>query len=74
MDTARAQALTVALTASERERVQHAAAAVGQTVEEFMRTAVLEAAHDPFRVALEQAAETIAARGRAEQVQHDYAH
>ncbi|GAA2439466.1 ribbon-helix-helix protein, CopG family [Streptomyces glaucus] len=73
MDTAHAQALTVALTAPELDQVQHAAAAAGQSIDEFVRTAVLEAAYDPFLVALDQAADTIAARAQADRIQHDYA-
>ncbi|MFJ3973413.1 hypothetical protein ACIPYR_35445 [Streptomyces parvus] len=48
-----------------------AAAITGQSVEEFVRTAVLAAATDPFLAVLDQAANTLA--GRAEPVQHDYA-
>ncbi|MEU1895714.1 hypothetical protein [Streptomyces pristinaespiralis] len=66
-------ALTVPLTAVERDQVQLAAAAAGKSVDEFLRDAVLEAANDPFLAALEQAADTIAARPRADRIQHDYA-
>ncbi|MER6616326.1 hypothetical protein [Streptomyces xantholiticus] len=72
MDVAQAQALTVPLTAAERDQVQLAAAAAGKALEEFVRDAVLEAAYDPFLAALEQAADTIAARNCDDQVQHDY--
>jgi uncharacterized protein (DUF1778 family) len=65
MDSKATQALPVALTAAERGQVERAAAAAGLSVEEFMRNAVLEAAADPFLLALEQAAATIAARGQA---------
>ncbi|MGW2496216.1 hypothetical protein ACWCV2_17160 [Streptomyces pseudogriseolus] len=71
MRYARISALAVPLSAAEQEQVQHAAEVAGQDVEEFMRTAVLEAASDPFLTALEQAADTVARRA---EVQHDYAH
>lgn len=64
MDPANTEALTVPLTAAERDQVERAAAAAGRSVEEFMRNAILEAATDPFLLALEQAAATIAARPR----------
>ncbi|MGY4935839.1 hypothetical protein ACWD7T_33025 [Streptomyces sp. 900116325] len=73
MDVAQAQAFAVPLTAAEQDQVQIAAAAAGKTVDAFMRDAVLDAAHDPFLAALEQAADTIAARSREDQIQHDYA-
>ncbi|MGW3028496.1 hypothetical protein [Streptomyces sp. NPDC001221] len=71
MDVAQSQAATVPLTAAEHDRVQRSAAAAGKTVDDFLRDAVLTAAYDPFLIALEQAADTIAAR--AERIQHDYA-
>ncbi|MEU6093098.1 hypothetical protein ABZ865_41410 [Streptomyces sp. NPDC047085] len=70
MDAAQAQAFTVPLTAAELDQVQRAAAVAGQSIDDFMRTAVLRAANDPFIAALEQAADTIAARDR---IQYDYA-
>ena len=74
MELVQAPALSVPLTAAEHDQVQRAAATAGRTVEDFMRAAVLDAAMDPFLAALDRAADTIAARDRAEQVQHDYAH
>lgn len=74
MNVARPQALTVPLTAVEQDQVQLAAAAAGKTVDAFIRDAVLDAAHDPFLEALEQAATTIAARADDDRMQHDYAH
>ncbi|MEU1592828.1 hypothetical protein ABZ468_08180 [Streptomyces sp. NPDC005708] len=70
MDAIPAEGLHVPLTAAERRQVVRAAAAAGRTLEEFMRDAVLDAAADPFLMALELAADTIAAR---DHVQHDYA-
>ncbi|MFG2761527.1 hypothetical protein [Streptomyces wuyuanensis] len=72
MEAAPAHAVAVPLTAAQRDQVRRAAAAAGQTVEEFMTAAALAAATDPFLTALEHAADTIAAR--AERIQHDYAH
>ncbi|MGW5250622.1 hypothetical protein ACWEQN_44140 [Streptomyces sp. NPDC004129] len=69
MDVAQSQAATVPLTAAEHDRVQRAAATAGKTVDDFLRDAVLTAAYDPFLMALEQAADTIAAR--ADRIQHD---
>ncbi|MCX5345774.1 hypothetical protein [Streptomyces atratus] len=66
MDLARAPALSAPLTATEHRQVQRAAAA-GQGVEEFVRVAVLDAATDPFRDALEGAVDTVADR-----IQHNY--
>ncbi|TQJ37846.1 putative transposase of IS4/5 family DUF4096 [Streptomyces sp. SLBN-115] len=43
----------------------------GLSVDEFVRDVILDAATDPFRDALEQAADTIA--GRAVEIQHAYA-
>lgn len=68
MDLAQAPVLSVPLTATERRYVQRAAAAAGVSVDEFVRVAVLDAAADPFRDALEQAVETV-----VDQVRHDYA-
>ncbi|MFF7838823.1 hypothetical protein ACFZC6_08405 [Streptomyces ossamyceticus] len=73
MDVAQAQAFKVPLTDAEQDQVQLAAAVAGKTVDEFMRDAVLDAAHDPFLKALEQAATTIAARAQDDRIQHDYA-
>jgi uncharacterized protein (DUF1778 family) len=73
MELAQANALTVPLTAAERDRVERAAATAGRSVEEFVRTAVLDAATDPFLAALEQAADTVAARAAEDHVRHDYA-
>ncbi|MDI3102088.1 hypothetical protein QJ054_34185 [Streptomyces sp. AN-3] len=61
------------LTADQYVQVQRAAAAAGQSVEDFARDAILAAANDPFLEALEKAADTIAARDQADRVQHDYA-
>ncbi|MFI6020581.1 hypothetical protein ACIBCP_23440 [Streptomyces sp. NPDC051287] len=72
MDLAQAQAITVPLTAAEHDQVQRAAAAAGKTVDNFLRDAVLIAAYDPFFAALEQAADTIAARD-GDMIRHDYA-
>lgn len=74
MDVAQPQAVTVPLTAAERARVEAAAAFAGKTVDDFVRDAVLAAAYDPLVDALERAAATVAARGAADQVRHDYAH
>ncbi|MET8717390.1 hypothetical protein ABZV52_29940 [Streptomyces sp. NPDC004735] len=68
MDHARPQPLFAPLTATEHHQVQRAAAAAGQSIEEFARAAILNAATDPFRDALEQAVDTVANRD-----QHDYA-
>ncbi|MFF4543667.1 hypothetical protein ACFY1J_05380 [Streptomyces sp. NPDC001406] len=73
MDLAQAQALSAPLTAAELDQVQRAAAAAGQNIEEFVRTAVLDAAADPFLDALDQAVASIAARAQGEHIQHDYA-
>lgn len=73
MDVAYVQAVRVPLTATERDQVQRAAEASGQTTEQFMRHAILAAAADPFLAALEQAADTVAARARGDVVRHDYA-
>lgn len=71
MYVARVSAIAVPLTAAEQDHVHRAAEAAGKDVEDFMRDAVLAAANDPFLAALEQAADTIAAREN--RVQHDYA-
>ncbi|MEE1764358.1 hypothetical protein [Streptomyces sp. SP18BB07] len=71
MDLAQAQALPVPLTAAEHRQVQRAAATAGQSVEEFVRAAVLEAATEPLLVALQQAVDTVVTR--AGRIQHDYA-
>ncbi|WP_345670862.1 hypothetical protein [Streptomyces similanensis] len=73
MELGQAHALTVTLTAAEHDQVKRAAAAVGQGPDDFVRTAVLAAAADPFIAALERAAETIAARDQHERIQHDFA-
>ncbi|MGY5009902.1 hypothetical protein ACWCY6_17735 [Streptomyces sp. 900105755] len=72
MDLAQAQALSTPLTAAEHDQVQRAAAAVGQSVEEFVRAVVLGAAADPLFAALEQAVDTVVARAADEQIRHDY--
>lgn len=53
--------------------MQRAATVSGQSLEEFVRTAILAAAADPFLDALERAADTVAARARTELIQHNYA-
>jgi uncharacterized protein (DUF1778 family) len=63
----------VPLTAAERAQVEIAAAAAGKTFDDFVRDAVLTAAYDPLVVALERAADTVAARGTADRIRHDYA-
>jgi uncharacterized protein (DUF1778 family) len=73
MNHAHALALSAPLTAAQHDQVQRAAEAAGQSVEEFVRTAVIDAATDPFREALEQAVDTVTARSAADRVQHDYA-
>jgi uncharacterized protein (DUF1778 family) len=73
MNFAHAQAIQVPLTASELLKVQQAAEVSGLSVDGFVRAAVLDAATDPFRDALEQAAATISARPHSERIQHDYA-
>lgn len=73
MDLAQAHALTLPLTAAERDQVERAAATAGRSVEEFVRVAVLDAAADPFLAALEQAVATVAARLAEDRIQHDYA-
>ncbi|WP_409473524.1 plasmid mobilization protein [Streptomyces sp. HC307] len=73
MDLAQAQALSTPLTAAEHDQVQRAAAAAGQSVEEFVRAVVLGAATDPLFAALEQAVDTVVARAADEQIRHDYA-
>ncbi|MFJ4988799.1 DUF1778 domain-containing protein [Streptomyces sp. NPDC088732] len=72
MTVAHAQALAVPLTAAQQDQVQRAAATAGKSVEEFMLTAVLDAAQDPFLAALEQAVDTLVARDTAP-IRHDYA-
>ncbi|MET7573355.1 hypothetical protein ABZT04_33395 [Streptomyces sp. NPDC005492] len=72
MDLAQVSALSVPLAATEHDQVQRAAAAAGQSVEEFVRAAVLDAAIDPFRDALDQAADAVA-RAAEDRIQHDYA-
>ncbi|MGY1502961.1 hypothetical protein ACW4TU_41405 [Streptomyces sp. QTS52] len=71
MDVAQTQVLTVPLTDTEQNQVQIAAAAAGKSVDDFLRDAVLSAAYDPFFIALEKAADTIA--GHVDRIQHDYA-
>ncbi|MET7543342.1 hypothetical protein [Streptomyces sp. NPDC005507] len=73
MDVSHAPTLTVPLTATEQDQVQRAAAATGQTIDEFVRAAVLDAATDPFRDALEQAVATVARLAAEDRIQHDYA-
>ncbi|MFD9190364.1 hypothetical protein ACFWCA_19300 [Streptomyces phaeochromogenes] len=50
--------------------MQLAAAAVGKTVDEYLRDGI-PAPHDLFAAALERAADTIA--GRTDVIPHDYA-
>ncbi|MFJ7054742.1 hypothetical protein ACIQU7_23830 [Streptomyces albidoflavus] len=59
MDMDQLGSLIVPLTAAERDQVESAAAAAGKTLDAFVRGAVLEAAHDPFLQALEQAGATM---------------
>ncbi|MFF4902215.1 hypothetical protein [Streptomyces sp. NPDC001068] len=73
MDVAQSQAATVPLTVAERAQVETAAAAAGKTFDDFVRDAVLAAAYDPLVVALERAADTVAARSAADRIRHDYA-
>ncbi|MEU0427155.1 hypothetical protein ABZ235_26715 [Streptomyces canus] len=73
MDLAQAQALSIPLTAAEHDQMQRAAAIAGQSMEEFARAAVLDAATDPFLDALDRAANTVAARARTELTQHNNA-
>ncbi|MFF8789179.1 hypothetical protein [Streptomyces sp. NPDC015125] len=73
MDIARAPALSLPLTAAENDRVQRAAAAAGQSHEEFARAAILDAAADPFLDALERAVDTVLNRTVQDRIQHDYA-
>lgn len=63
MDIAHAEDLASLLTPAERAEVERAAATDGQTVDDFTRTAILDA--------IEQAVDTIAARDVP--IQHDYA-
>lgn len=72
MDLAQIPALSMPLTATEHDHVLRAAAATGQSVEEFVRAAVLDAARDPFRDALDQAVDTVI-RAAGDRIQHDYA-
>ncbi|MFE1206422.1 hypothetical protein ACFW5V_32565 [Streptomyces sp. NPDC058762] len=67
---ARVSALAVPLSAAEQDHVYRAAEVAGKDVDDFMRDAILAAANDPFLAALEQAAETIAAR---DEPRHDFA-
>jgi hypothetical protein len=71
MDVAQTQVLAVPLTDTEQNQVQIAAVAAGKSVDDFLRDAVLSAACDPFFIALEKAADTIASH--ADRIQHDYA-
>lgn len=73
MDIAQAPALSVPLTAAEHDQVQRTAAAAGQSMEEFVRAAVLDAATDPFRDALARAVDTVLNRTAEDRIQHDYA-
>ncbi|MFE6639564.1 hypothetical protein ACFVFT_38380 [Streptomyces tendae] len=73
MHVARVSALTVPLTTAEQDQVYRAAETVGKDVDDFMRDAILAAANDPFLAALDQAAETIAARDQDDRIQHGYA-
>jgi uncharacterized protein (DUF1778 family) len=73
MNHAHALALSAPLTAAQHDQVQRAAAAAGQSVEEFVRTAVLDAATDPLRDALERAVDTVTRRAAEDRIQHDYA-
>lgn len=62
MDLAQAPAVSAPLTPTEYHQMLRAAAAAGLSIDEFVRAAVLDAAADPFRDALEQAVETVADR------------
>ncbi|MFI9078750.1 hypothetical protein ACIGW8_20115 [Streptomyces sioyaensis] len=73
MDIAHAPALSLPPTAAEHDRVRRAAAAAGQSREEFVRAAILNAATDPFLDALEQAVDTVLNRTAKDRIQHDYA-
>ncbi|OVZ99557.1 hypothetical protein B9W64_37835 [Streptomyces sp. CS159] len=73
MDIALCLLAPAPLTADQYCQVQRAAAAAGQSVEEFARDAIVDAATDPLLAALEQAVETVTARAQADRVQHDYA-
>ncbi|MFE1444384.1 hypothetical protein [Streptomyces sp. NPDC058739] len=53
--------------------MKHAAAAAGQTVEEFARDAIIDAAEDPFVAALERAVDTVAARDAEDRIRHSCA-
>lgn len=72
MDVAQTQVRTVPLTDSEQDQVQIAATAAGKAVDNFLRDAVIAAAFDPFLVALERAADTIASLAPEDSIQHDY--
>ncbi|WP_181801437.1 hypothetical protein [Streptomyces shenzhenensis] len=74
MDLAQAQALSAPVTAAEYDRVQRAATGARQSVEEFVRAAVLDAAMDPLCDALNQAVDTMARHAASGPIQHDYAH
>ncbi|MGW0033009.1 hypothetical protein ACWDXD_24730 [Streptomyces sp. NPDC003314] len=73
MDVDQDQALSVPLRAAERGQVERAAAIAGKPLEDFLRDAVLAAATDPFLAALDQAADTIAARAQHDRIRHDFA-
>ncbi|PNG22328.1 hypothetical protein [Streptomyces cahuitamycinicus] len=73
MDIALCLLALAPLTADQYAQVQRAAAAVGQSVEDFARDAVLDAAADPFLAALERAVDTVTARTAEDRIQHDYA-
>ncbi|MFC9498404.1 hypothetical protein [Streptomyces sp. NPDC056982] len=61
------------MTAAQQNQVQRAATAAGQSVEDFVRSAVLDAATDPFRDALERTVDTDTHRAAEDRIQHDYA-
>ncbi|MBK3639511.1 hypothetical protein [Streptomyces sp. MBT33] len=73
MNLAQAPALSAPVTAAEYDRVQRASADAGQSVEEFVRTVVLDAAMDPFHDALERAVGTVLHRTAEDRIRHDYA-
>ncbi|MFC9534416.1 hypothetical protein ACFT38_28310 [Streptomyces sp. NPDC056975] len=73
MTDAHVRAFSAPLTAAQHDKVRRAAAIAGQSVEEFVRIAVLDAATDPFRDALERAVDTVTRRAAEDRTQHDYA-
>lgn len=65
-----AHALTVPLTAAQQMQVRTAAAAMGKSVDAFLRDAVLEAANDPLLAALNQAVDTMAGERQSDRDHH----